>query len=197
MTSELARVLNRRPACQLVHNAGPVAGLPGCVYVIATHPYPMAVKKTSTQRREKIASDFVEGVFRYRDWTTLHSLVRDGIALGAFRAPTVDRFVRCAVHGEENQVALRYSIVSERSWKRRVVEKTPLSPAEVVRMTDVGEVVREARRVYGGDEDAADRFLTQPHPRLQSRPPVLVAASEAGAQAVRELLARMEEGAPV
>ena len=155
------------------------------------------MKKTSTRRKEEISSDFVEGVFRNRDWAELYSIVRAGIEMGAFRAPTVDKFGRSAVQDERHQVELRYSIVSERSWKRRVVEKTPLSSAEVERMTDVGEVVREARRVYGGDEDAADRFLTQPHPRLQNRPPVLVAASEAGAQAVRELLARMEEGAPV
>jgi putative toxin-antitoxin system antitoxin component (TIGR02293 family) len=63
-------------------------------------------------------------------------------------------------------------------------------------MTQIGEVIREARRIYGGDSDAAMRFLTAPHRRLGNRAPILVAGGEGGAQAVRELLAQLEEGAP-
>ena len=95
-----------------------------------------------------------------------------------------------------SSAALLRLIVPERSWKRRLAEKAPLSAPELERMTDVGEVVREARRVYGGDTDAAEQFLTRPHRRFGGEAPILVAATEGGAQACAKPLARMEEGAP-
>ena len=91
---------------------------------------------------------------------------------------------------------LRRLIVPERSWKRRV-KGSPLSASEMERLLAVGEVVRETRRLYGDEAVAAERFLTRPHPRLKGQSPILSAAMEGGAQAVRELLARMDEGAPV
>jgi putative toxin-antitoxin system antitoxin component (TIGR02293 family) len=139
---------------------------------------------------------YLAGLFGGRDWSGLYRIIHEGIDRGAFGAPTVNRFLLFAVQNETIRHDLRGSIVSDRTWKRRVAEKSPLAPAEVERMTHVGEIVREVRRLYGGDRDAAEKFLTTPHRRLGGRPPILVAASEGGAQVVRELLARMEEGAP-
>ena len=139
---------------------------------------------------------FIDGLFEGRDWTQLHSIVREGILRRAFGATTVTRFLTRAAQGDEVRRELRDAIVAGRSWKRRVADKSPLSAAELQRMTQIGEVIREARRIYSGDVDAAERFLTAPHRRLGNRSPILVAADEGGSQAVRELLARLEEGAP-
>jgi putative toxin-antitoxin system antitoxin component (TIGR02293 family) len=139
---------------------------------------------------------FVLGLFEGRDWNVMYKIIHEGIERAAFGAPTVNLFLSLAVSSDAIRLDLRNAIVSDRSWKRRVADKSPLAPAEVERMTDVAEVVRETRRLYGGNGDAADKFLTSPHRRFGGRAPILVAATEGGAQAVRELLARMEEGAP-
>lgn len=153
--------------------------------------------RSTAYRKADLSAAFVEGLFGGSDWLHLRAVIERGVESKAFGAGTLTKFLAHAVRSDEIRKALRDSIVSERSWKRRVSEQSPLSAAEVERMTDVGEVVREVRRVYGGDVDAADKFLTTPHHQFKGRPPILVAASEGGAQAVRELLSRMEEGAPV
>jgi putative toxin-antitoxin system antitoxin component (TIGR02293 family) len=150
----------------------------------------------AARRHLQLQDAFLEGLFSGLDWRALHAIILDGIHRAAFGAATMNQFLDRATSHEDIRLDLRNAIVSERSWKRRVADKSPLAPAEVERMTDVGEVVREVRRIYGGNLDASEKFLTSPHPRLGGRPPILVAASEGGAQAVRELLARMEEGAP-
>ena len=155
--------------------------------------------RRSPQKRRGARSDsdvLVDGLFGGHDWTRLHSVVREGVERGAFGAPTVTRFLARATEDESIRRQLRDAVVAGRSWKRRVDDRSPLSSAELQRLTQVAEVVREARRVYGGNDAAAERFLTAPHRRLGDRPPIIVAASEAGAQAVRELLSRLEEGAP-
>lgn len=155
-----------------------------------------ASRRSRNRTAAATAEALVKGIFEGQDWGALHRIVADGLERGVFKAPAVTRFLSYAVRDAAMQKDLRSAIVSDRSWKRRVSEAAPLSAWEVERMLDVGEVVRESRRLYGGDEDAAERFLTTPHPRLDGQPPVLVAAAEGGAQAVRELLGRMEEGAP-
>ena len=157
------------------------------------------MKSRSANRPHKtdLSTDFVDGLLGGRDWMQLRLIIQRGVESRAFGAATLLRFLANAVRSEEMRAELRDTIVSERSWKRRVAGESPLSAAEVERITDVGEVIREVRRVYGGDLAAADKFLSNPHPRFEGRPPILVAATEGGAQAVRELLSRMEEGAPV
>lgn len=143
------------------------------------------------------ASDaLVEGIFDGTDWIRLHAMIRSGLAREDYGAATVTRFLSLCLVTEEVRPMLRRLIVPERSWKRRV-KGSPLSASEMERLLAVGEVVRETRRLYGDEAVAAERFLTRPHPRLKGQSPILSAAMEGGAQAVRELLARMDEGAPV
>jgi len=123
-------------------------------------------------------------------------MIRVGLQQRSFGAATLQRLLTEVVTDTGTRLALRRAIVSGRSWKRRVADRSPLSPLELGRMTHVGEVVREARRVYGGDVMAAEKFLMTPHRRLGNLAPILVAAGEGGAQAVRELLDRLEEGVP-
>ena len=145
----------------------------------------------------KTPSDLmVDGIFSGMDWMRLHALIRDGLARNGYGAGTLTRFLDLCLLTEEVRPMLRQLIVPERSWKRRL-KGAPLSTSEMERMLAVGEVVRETRRIYGDDMEAADQFLTRPHARFAGQPPILAAATEGGAQAVRELLARIEEGAPV
>jgi putative toxin-antitoxin system antitoxin component (TIGR02293 family) len=159
-------------------------------------PTMTTTRKSRRLARHDLAERFITGLFGGRDWSALRALLRDGLERGAFDASTVTRFLASCVRDESIRPALRRLIVRDRSWKRRVADGSPLAAAELERMTAVGEVVREVRRLYGGDVAAAEQFLTLPHKRLGSQPPILVAATEGGAQAVRELLGRMEEGAP-
>ena len=78
-----------------------------------------------------------------------------------------------------------------------MAEGRALSRVELKTMVDIGDVIREARRVYGRDTEAAELFLTIPVHALGGKPPLLVAATAGGAQAVHEHIARIEEGAPV
>jgi len=167
-------------------------------------PTPLAkvrvMKKPSRRVAERTAHpythSFVDQLLEGADWTHLHGLIHDGVQRRALGAAALQRFLAGAVDDAAMRLAVRAAIVSGRSWKRRVADRSPLSPLELERMTHVGEVVREARRVYGGDAAAAERFLVAKHRRLDRRAPILVAADEGGSQAVRELLARLEEGAP-
>ncbi len=157
----------------------------------------MAVAHPPQLSKHATARAFIEGIFGGRDWSLLHPLIRDGIQRQVFGASTVTQFLELCVNDEAVRRELRRAIVSERSWKRRMAERAPLSASEIERMVNVAEVVREVRRLYGGDSEAAEAFLTRPHRRFRGQAPILVAATEGGAQAVRELLGRMEEGAPV
>lgn len=143
----------------------------------------------------QLSRQFIVRLFRGDDWKSLHQLIQTGLRKKSFKAQTVTDFLEHAVSEATARTDLRPYLVTDRSWKRRVSEKSPLSAAELDRLADVGEVVREARRIWG-QPDAAERFLTRPHPRLQGKKPIEVAATEGGAQAVREMMSRIEEGAP-
>lgn len=155
----------------------------------------MPTIKAHPRTAEQLSHQFIVRLFRGDDWTSLYQLIQTGLDKKAFRAGTVTEFLEHAISESAARSALRPYLVTERSWKRRVSEKSPLSASELDRLTDVGEVIREARRIWG-DNDAAERFLTRPHARLRGKRPVEVAATEGGAQAVRELMSRIQEGAP-
>lgn len=155
----------------------------------------VATESLLYKKPRQLEREFIEGLDRGRDWLSLHDVIKAAIVKGAFRASTVERFLVFALRTEAARTSLRQALVTERSWKRRKAH-APLSTAEVERMTRVADTVREARRLWN-DDDAAEMFLTRPHPRLGGGRPIDVAVSEGGYQAVRELLTRIEEGAPV
>lgn len=154
-------------------------------------------QKPVKRSKQEISDAFIDGMFGGSDWSELHALVQEGLERHAFGASTVEKFLERCTDDVRVRRALRNAIVSERSWKRRVADKSPLSAAELHHLTDVGEIVRETRRLYMGHLSAANKFLTRPHWLFHEKPPILVAATDGGAQAVRELLGRMAEGAPV
>ncbi|MCZ7583841.1 MAG: DUF2384 domain-containing protein [Deltaproteobacteria bacterium] len=149
-------------------------------------------------RESEISKKFLADLFGGKDWSTVYGDLQKGIARKAFSAATVESFLRRALETEDVRPSLLRWLVSERSWKRRVSEKTALSEEEVSRIASVGRVLREARRLWPEpDHASAEKFLITPHPRLRGEPPLKVAASAGGLPAVLELLARIEEGAPV
>lgn len=131
------------------------------------------------------------------DWATLQAAIEEGVERGAFRASTLDYLLGESIPDPVLRVAIRARIIPLRSWRRRTAGDQPLSATEVRRMTDLAEVVRGARDAYEGDAIAADVFLRTPRPEFHGRAPILMAAMDGGPQAVRELIAKLSEGAPV
>lgn len=149
-------------------------------------------------RESEISKRFLADIFSDKDWIAVYLDLQKGIERKAFSAATVESFLDLAVENKEVRPLLLRWLVSERSWKRRERGKTALSATEVSRIASVGRVLREARRLWPEPGHAtAEKFLVTPHPRLHGESPLKVAASDGGLPAVLELLARIEEGAPV
>tara|TARA_R100001198_G_scaffold15372_3_gene7391 strand:- start:14510 stop:14968 length:459 start_codon:yes stop_codon:yes gene_type:complete len=86
-------------------------------------------------------------------------------------------------------------IIPEATYRRNQKSRKALSREMSERLYEVGRVVEAAKRSYGGDIDAARRFLERPHPLLDGRTPLALAqASSAGADAVVNLLRRADAG---
>ena len=86
-------------------------------------------------------------------------------------------------------------IIPEATYRRNQKSRKALSREMSERLYEVGRVVEAAKRSYGGDIDAARRFLSRPHPLLDGRAPLALAqASSAGADAVVNLLRRADAG---
>jgi putative toxin-antitoxin system antitoxin component (TIGR02293 family) len=86
-------------------------------------------------------------------------------------------------------------IIPEATYRRNQKSRKALSREMSERLYEVGRVVEAAKRSYGGDIDAARRFLERPNPLLDGRTPLALAqASSAGADAVVNLLRRADAG---
>lgn len=86
-------------------------------------------------------------------------------------------------------------IIPEATYRRNQKARKALSREMSERLYEVGRVVEAAKRTYGGDVEAARRFLSRPHPLLDGRSPLALAqASSAGADAVINLMRRADAG---
>lgn len=86
-------------------------------------------------------------------------------------------------------------IVPEATFRRHKSSRKALSREMSERLYEVGRVVVVAEAAYGGDSEAARRFLSRPHPMLDGRTPLdLAIASSAGADAVINLLHKADAG---
>ena len=116
----------------------------------------------------------------------LSDLMSEGLPL-----ESLDR-VRALVAPDDGRFL--HLIVSEATLKRRRSRHQPLSPRESEKLERVARVWRLAKDVYQSDANAR-RFLNQPHPMLNDRPPLSVAvANDAGAQSVEGILGRLKYG---
>lgn len=105
---------------------------------------------------------------------------------------------RVARRLDPNNPALKYEIVPRSSLAR--FKKTPkrrLTKNFSERVYAMAKVANEALALWG-EEDAATRFLTRPHPLLGGRTPLDVAReSSAGAELVVNLINRARAGVAV
>jgi putative toxin-antitoxin system antitoxin component (TIGR02293 family) len=84
-------------------------------------------------------------------------------------------------------------VIPRRTLARRIKADEPLSEDETNRALRLDRVVTEADRVFG-DSDKADRWLRKPHRRFSGQAPLSMIRSDAGAQAVEELLGQIDHG---
>ncbi|MDP2292432.1 MAG: DUF2384 domain-containing protein [Actinomycetota bacterium] len=87
---------------------------------------------------------------------------------------------------------LEWLSISPRTWVRRKKQGT-LDVLESDRLARLHRLVRRATRVLGGAEEGRT-WLTTSQRALQHRTPLDVAATEVGAEAVFQLLGRIEHG---
>jgi putative toxin-antitoxin system antitoxin component (TIGR02293 family) len=84
-------------------------------------------------------------------------------------------------------------VIPRRTLARRIKAEEPLSEDETNRALRLDRVVTEADRVFG-DSEKADRWLRKPHRRFNTQSPLTMIRSEAGSQAVEELLGQIDHG---
>ncbi len=89
-------------------------------------------------------------------------------------------------------------VVPEATFRRARKSGKALSREHSERLYEMGRVVDALGRVYRGDRNAIETFLTRPHPLLDGETPFDVArSSSAGAEAVLNLIRRAEAGMAV
>lgn len=107
-----------------------------------------------------------------------------------------------SVEGVFAKVQLRaphhiHAFIPKATYARKL-KANRLSRSESERLLSITKVFNEVLRLYGGDSDAAEHFLTRRHPMLGKRAPVdLAVESTAGADLVLKLLARADAGVAV
>ena len=122
-----------------------------------------------------------------RSWADLENAVNDGLPKRALQAMAVRALPAGAPTGP-----LVYRVVPIATFKRR----TRLTPEESARTERLARVVALAEGLWE-EQDEARAFLNTPHPLLDSRTPLDVAASELGARRVERLLQDVEHGLPL
>lgn len=89
-------------------------------------------------------------------------------------------------------------VIPEATLRRARNSGKPLSRAMSDRVCELGRVVSALDRIFRGDREAINAYLTARHPLLEGRRALDVAcSSSAGARTVLELIHRAEFGFPV
>jgi putative toxin-antitoxin system antitoxin component (TIGR02293 family) len=136
----------------------------------------------------EIVADVMGGVAilgrKVQTLNDLQQAVEGGLPKRALRH-TVER-----VYGSSSEVRRAiYRIVPEATFKRR----TRLSHAESERTERLARMIAAAEYTWGNQEDARE-WLNRPHPELDGKTPLEMAATELGARRVEELLERLFYG---
>lgn len=86
-------------------------------------------------------------------------------------------------------------LIPEATLRRARKDRKALSREMSERLYEVSRVVDAVSRIYHGDQERIDRFLSKPHPLLAGKSPIQMAgSSSAGANAVLNLLQRADSG---
>lgn len=99
-------------------------------------------------------------------------------------------------HFPERQKTRVQQIVMPRSTLQRREEEGRLRPAESERLERIARLATLAEQVWESEE-AAQQFLTTPHPMLDNQAPLDLAASDLGTRRVETLLWNLEHSLPV
>ncbi|HXE57009.1 MAG TPA: antitoxin Xre/MbcA/ParS toxin-binding domain-containing protein [Gemmatimonadales bacterium] len=104
--------------------------------------------------------------------------------------------VRLAKRFGEGNAARVYRLVAPRQTLKRREAAGRLKPDESERLERLARLLALAEQVWESEERARG-FMTAPHPRLDHRSPLELAATELGARRVEELLWNLEYSLPV
>ena len=99
-------------------------------------------------------------------------------------------------HFPERQKTRVQQIVMPRSTLQRREEEGRLRPAESERLERIARLATLAEQVWESEE-AAQQFLTTPHPMLDNQAPLELAATDLGTRRVETLLWNLEHSLPV
>ena len=99
-------------------------------------------------------------------------------------------------HFPERQKTRVQQIVMPRSTLQRREEEGRLRPAESERLERIARLATLAEQVWESEE-AAQQFLTTPHPLLDNQAPLDLAATDLGTRRVETLLWSLEHSLPV
>ena len=116
----------------------------------------------------------------------LARIVRRGIK------PSVLAHVRKAGFSQKE---IEQYIIPSRTLRHRKARRKSLSIEESDRVVRLTRIQALAEDVFG-DVDCASRWLREPLGILDAHPPLELAATEAGARLIEELLAKIDWGAP-
>lgn len=94
--------------------------------------------------------------------------------------------------GLSTPALLAWLQIAPRTWARRK-QVGRFDMLESDRLARLGRLVRRCRNVLGGAEEAK-AWMAKPNRALQGRTPFDVAGTEVGAEAVFDLLGRLEHG---
>jgi putative toxin-antitoxin system antitoxin component (TIGR02293 family) len=117
----------------------------------------------------------------------LEQVVAAGLPLRA-----LDAAVRYVAGNGRAATALKDGLVPRATRSRR----TRLKLGESERVERLARTMALAEEVWENREDAV-AFLNEPHPMLEEKAPLDMAATELGARRVEQLLTQMEYGLPV
>ena len=117
----------------------------------------------------------------------LHKVVAEGLPVRA-----LDEAVRYVSGDARTATALKDRLVPRATRSRR----TRLKLTESERVERLARLMAMAEEVWENRADAR-AFLNEPHPMLDGRSPLEMAASELGARRVERLLMKLEYGLPV
>lgn len=101
--------------------------------------------------------------------------------------------VHSLVRGGLSDAEVYELIVPRRTLAHRVAKRQPLSREESDRAVRVARIVAMAEEIFA-DPDRAWRWLRKPKAQFESRSPVEMLSTEAGARLVEELLVRIDDG---
>ena len=125
---------------------------------------------------------------RVRTLADLSRLISQGLPFGSLRS--------LVQHYPEAQRRRIEHIVVPRTTLQRREQTGVLSREESERLERVARLTALAEYVWESPE-AAQEFLTTPHPQLDGQVPLELAASDLGARRVEELLWKLEYSLPV